>query len=113
MGGHKKIFKFSDSKKYLESRNKAVVNSLSKGWDDSWARDKNFLRSFNKVFYCKWCSQEMYAAEYDGQGTIIMSCRKSLCPGNINGDMQYKIDHKKIQHKEMTNQYLFDTMCKF
>ncbi len=111
--GHKDIGQFNDSQKYLKYRNSIVAKSLSKSYDDSWARDKNFLRSCNKIFYCKWCSQEMYAAEYDGQGSIIMSCRKPLCPGNIDGNMKNQINHKNIRHKEMTNQYLFDTMCKF
>ena len=111
--GHKNIDRFDDTKKYLKYRNSIVEKSKSKSYDDSWATDQNFLKSFKGVFFCKWCSQEMYAAEYDNQGSIIMSCRKPLCPGNIDGDMRFKINHLKYNHKEMTNQYLFDSMCKF
>ena len=109
----RRINRFNDSKQYLEHRDDIVTKTLSKNWDDGWAYDKNFLRSFKKVFYCKWCGQEMYAAEYDGHGSIIMSCRKPLCPGNINGDSRHKINYKTVDHRAMTNQYLFDSRCKF
>ena len=109
----RRIRRFNDSKEYLEHRNGIVNRTLSKSWDDSWATDKNFLKSFKGVFYCKWCGQEMYAADYDGKGSIIMSCRKPLCPGNIDGSMQFKVNHLNVDHREMTNQYLFDSRCRF
>ena len=110
--GHKRTYQFNNSKKYVESRDEQVKKKKL-GWEDSWATDKKFLKSWQRVFYCKWCGQEMYADEYDNAGAITMSCRKGLCPGNIDNEMRLKIDHLKVDVKQMTNQWLFDRNVEF
>ena len=64
------------------------------------------------AFNCKFCSQPMYAADYK-DGEVTVSCRTSFCPGIIDYETFTKIDHKKLNIKEMTNQYLFDSMMRF
>jgi len=113
MPKQKKIKDFHDVESYLKHRH-FTVKKRNLGWDDAWASDlKHMKQQLNGVFKCKWCGEEMYPAEYDGMGSLIMSCRTSLCPGNINGEMKYKEQFKYKDIRQMTNQYLFDSMCRF
>lgn len=83
------------------------------GVEDSWATDKKWRKeNLDNFFSCKWCGQKMYAAEYE-KGTIIFSCRKPLCPGNIDSGMANLIKPHQLDIKEMTNQYLFNSRLKF
>jgi len=112
MGGSTRMFKFSKQEQWQKARNNAVKKSLSESYDDAWATDKNWLKSFEGVFFCKFCAKEMYAADYK-DGWITMSCRTPLCPGNIDHDAWLKHDFSKYDIREMTNQYLFNSLLKF
>lgn len=107
----KKTHRWNDSDKYLENRDKLV--RAKGGWDDSYASDKKFLKSFEKVYYCKWCSKEMFASHYDDHGCIIMSCNTQLCPGNVNASMKIDIKPVDYDQRQLTNQYLFNGRMQF
>ena len=107
--GHKRMSLFHDVNKFLDYRKKMVG---SQGFEDSWVTDKKWLKeNVNGFFSCKWCGQKMDAAGYEG-GKLLVSCHKTLCPGNIDSGMALKIDEHKIDMREMTNQYLFNSRMK-
>ncbi len=111
--GHKKMASFNLQKKYLDYRIKQVQKKLSLDWDDSWATDKNWaVKSLDNFFSCKFCSKPMYKADYQ-PGIITVSCRTSLCPGNIDSGMAGQIKEHQFDIKKLTNQYLFNSMLKF
>lgn len=105
---NKKTHKFVDSEQWLKYRQ--LVARKHGGFDDSYV-DKKFMRSLgDQVFFCKFCSQEMYAAEYDYKtGAITMSCRTSNCPGNINYVGNLNVRHLDMDIRRMTNQYKYSS----
>ena len=115
----KKIGRFVDSEAFAEYRN--LIAQKRGGWDDAWVTDKKFRKSFKGVYYCKFCGKEMYAAEYDDKGNLIMSCRTRPnekfpkgCPGNIDyPEARKNISHLDYDQRKLTNQYLFNSRCKF
>lgn len=110
--GHKKMDSFNDIEQYMKYRKFKVKKSLSLTWEDSWATDKKWLKQYDGFFDCKWCAKPMYAADYD-QGELIVSCRTPLCPGNIDSGMAKEINIHQIDHRELTNQYLFNQRLQF
>ena len=108
--GHKRIGSFNDLETYLDYRIKKVGNQ---GFEDSWATDKKWTKeNIDGFFSCKWCGQPLYKAEYR-PGEIIVSCRKPLCPGNIDSGMASQIRPHQLDIREMTNQYLFNDRLRF
>lgn len=74
---------------------------------DDWYVDTKFLKSFDGIYFCKWCGQPMHAVEYDRvMAEIIMSCDKPFCPGNYTyGPRPHKMPNwKDYKIDEMTNQ---------
>lgn len=110
--GHKKMDSFKNVDQFMKHRKNTVKKSLSLGWEDSWVTDKNWLRKLDGFFNCKWCGKPMYGAEYQ-PGELILSCRTPLCPGNIDSGMANQIRPYQIDHRELTNQYLFNEMLQF
>ena len=110
---HKKMDSFNQQENYLDYRIKKVNKSKSLAWEDSWATDKNWVRkSLDGFFSCKFCGKPLYKALYN-PGEIIMSCRTPLCPGNIDSGMAEQIGKHQFDIRELTNQYLFNSMLKF
>ena len=105
---NKKTPQFVDSEAWMEYRK--LLAKKRGGFDDGFV-DKGFMNSLgDKVFYCKFCSKKMYAAEYDPiQGAITMSCTTSLCPGNINNSWKDEINHLTMDQRIMTNQYKYNS----
>ncbi len=110
--GHKRTDKFIDSEQFLKYR-RDMVKKKSEGWEDSWATDKNWRKkTIDTIYVCKFCAKKMYSAHYEA-GAITMSCRTPLCPGNIDRGMKLSFDAAKMDIKEMTNQYFFDSQMRF
>jgi hypothetical protein len=110
--GQKRTWQFKDSERFLKYREE-LVKKKNMGWEDSWATDKNWRKkTIDKIYVCKFCAKKMYAAHYEA-GTITMSCRTPLCPGNIDRGMKLSFDASKMDIKQMTNQYLFDSRMRF
>ena len=108
----KRTFHFKDSQKFLKYRQDLVRKRRSTNWDDGWASDPNWLKKMDGFFSCKFCAGKMYAAQYS-RGEITLSCRTTLCPGNIDERGRHNINYKMLDIKKMTNQYLFDSMMRF
>ena len=94
----------------MEYRRKKVGGA---GFDDSWVTDPRWLKeNIDGFFTCKFCSQKMDAVAYKA-GELIVSCHKPLCPGNIDSGMAGRIKKHQFDIRELTNQYLFNSMLKF
>lgn len=107
----KNMHKFKDSEKYLNYRAK-IVNKFRGGFDDSHI-DKAFLKKLEGVYFCKWCGKPMYPADYDRrQGSIIMSCRKQFCPGNIDSQARFKVNPKDWDIRKQVNTWMFSKRMK-
>jgi len=108
--GHKRMSSFKDSEKYLKHRKDKVGGA---GFEDSWVTDKKWLKeNIDGFFSCKFCSGKMYGAGYKN-GALIVSCRTPFCPGNIDSGMAGQIKKHQFDIRELTNQYLFNSMLKF
>jgi len=108
----KRTFHFKNAAKFLKYR-EDLVKKKRLGWEDSWATDKNWQRkTLNDVFVCKWCAGKMYAAEFRN-GSLIMSCRTPLCPGNIDHEAKNIHELSKVDVRKLTNQYFFNSMLRF
>lgn len=103
-----RMHNYNDVVKFLRDRD-CAARSMG-GWDDSFSM-MELKQQLDGFYSCKFCGKPMYVADYE-RGAITMTCKTTLCPGNINKDMAEKLDYKKIQIKELTNQYLFDAMVK-
>ena len=111
--GHKKIDSFSTADKYLDYRIKKVQNSLSLSWEDSWQEDKNWQKkTLDGFFSCKFCSQPLYT-HTTSPGEILVSCKTPLCPGNADSGMAKQIKTHQFDIRQLTNQYLFNSMLRF
>jgi hypothetical protein len=110
---NKKMNSFTTQEKYLKHKIDTVKKSLSLDWEDSWALDKNWTsKTIDKFFSCKFCAQPMYKSHYT-PGVIHVSCRTPLCPGNIDSGMANQIKEHQFDIRELTNQYLFNSMLRF
>lgn len=108
--GHKRVDIFNDIEKFLEYRRKKVGSA---GFDDSWVLDKKWRKeNVDGFFSCKWCAQELHSVDYR-PGELLLSCRKPLCPGNIDSGMAEQIKKHQFDIREQTNQYLFNSRMKF
>lgn len=111
--GIKKMESFKTQKQWEEWRKRAIAKSLSLNYDDSWAYDKSWWKSFDGIYVCKWCAKPLYVAEYiPGEG-LIMSCRTELCPGNIDHTVYNNKQFASWDIRELTNQYLFNSLLRF
>ena len=111
--GHKRIKSFNRQETYLDHRIDKVKKSLSLNWEDSWALDKNWVANSLDGFYsCKFCAKPLYKSHYT-PGVIHVSCKTPLCPGNVDSGMAKQIKEHQFDIRELTNQYLFDSMLRF
>ncbi len=110
---HKKIDSFNDVDKYLDYRIKKVQQSKSLAWEDSWQEDKKWQKNnIDGFFDCKFCAKPLYT-HTTSPGSINVSCKTPLCPGNADSGMANEIGKHQFDIRELTNQYLFDSMLRF
>ena len=113
MGAIKRMSSFKTQRQWEEWRKHHVESKLGGGYEDSWATDKKWLKSWDGIYSCRWCGQPMSAAMYVPGDGLYMTCHTSLCPGNINEDTYKNGNFANWDIREMTNQYLFNSLLKF
>ena len=111
--GHKKMDSFKTVDRYLDYRIKKVQQSKSLSWEDSWQEDKKWTKkNIDGFFDCKFCAKPLYT-HTTSPGEILVSCKTPLCPGNADSGMSEQIKAHQFDIRELTNQYLFDSMLRF
>lgn len=110
---NKKMNSFNLQEHYLDYKINKVKKSKSLSFDDSWALDKDWnKKTIDGFFSCKFCAKPLYKSHYT-PGVIHVSCRTPLCPGNIDSGMANQIKEHQFDIRELTNQYLFNSMLRF